>query len=159
MMMTGVTRVLVMVCLGLVLGAALGAVAQEPVPVPPAPVEPAPPVVPPAPGFDWSAIAWKTLLAGFINAVAVVGLVQWLKAVAPWIRATAPWVLPLFAMLAGPIVTIVQGLLAGWLGLPIDLAPILGPFTPVLGAFTGATAVALHQVARQARGPSPLRAK
>jgi hypothetical protein len=118
------------------------AVEHLPPPAEPPPAEPPAPPVPPPPGFDWSQITWQVLLAGLINSVLVLATVQGIKAFAPWVRAAIPWSIPIIAMLTGPVVAILQNALAGFLGWPIDLSPILAPFT-------GAAAVAIHQIHRQ----------
>jgi hypothetical protein len=118
---------------------------------PPAPVEPAPPPVAPGPPPpDWSQIAWKVLVAGLINSAGVLFIVQVIKAVAPWLRAAVPWVLPFMAIFPiGPVIGFFQNWLAGKLGAPIDLTPILGPVAPLLGVFAGGTAVAAYQIRAQ----------
>jgi hypothetical protein len=98
---------------------------------------PAPP--PPAPTFDW-----HVLLAGFINAVVVVGVVQLIKSLAPTVRTAVPWLLPILSVAIGPLVATLQSWVGTWVGLPIDLSPLIG-------AFTGGTAVMMHQTFRQAR--------
>jgi hypothetical protein len=98
-----------------------------------------PPVPPPAPVFDW-----HILLAGFINSVAVVGVVQLIKSLAPTVRTAVPWLLPILSIAIGPLVATLQSWVATWVGLPIDLSPLVG-------AFTGGTAVMMHQTFRQAR--------
>ncbi len=87
---------------------------------------------------------WKILVAGLINSVIVVGLVQAIKLYWPSIRERIPALLPIFAAALGPAVAVAQNTISGWLGVPIDLSPLVG-------AFTGAAAVAIHQVGVQAR--------
>ena len=86
---------------------------------------------------------WKNLIAMFLNTVGVLLLTQLIKVGVPIIRSATPWLLPILATLAGPVIAVVQNLLAGWLGLPIDLSPLVG-------LATGGTAVAMHQIHRQA---------
>ena len=85
---------------------------------------------------------WEQLVAMFINTVLVLALTQAIKVYVPMLREAVPWLLPIIATFAGPLVAIVQNMLAGWLGLPIDLSPLLG-------LATGGAAVAMHQVSRQ----------
>ena len=88
---------------------------------------------------------WKNLIAMFLNTVGVLLLTQLIKVGVPIIRSAAPWLLPILATLAGPVVAVVQNLLAQWIGLPIDLSPLVA-----LG--TGGAAVAMHQTFRQMEG-------
>ena len=90
---------------------------------------------------------WKPLLAMFINTVLVLGLTQVVKVYVPGIRAAVPWLLPIIATFAGPVVAVVQNAVAGWLGVPIDLSPLLG-------LATGGAAVAMNQTWKQATTPS-----
>lgn len=87
---------------------------------------------------------WHVLLAGFINAVMVVGIVQAVKVGLPIVNAAAPWLLPVLAAASGPLVAAAQSTLGRWLDVPIDL-------TPIVGAFSGGSAVMVHQVYRQLR--------
>lgn len=86
---------------------------------------------------------YKIMIAGFINAVAVVGVVQFLKVYLPIINEKVSWLLPVLAAAIGPAVAVLQNVLFTWLGIPIDLSPIAA-------VFTGATAVAIYQVKKQA---------
>ena len=88
---------------------------------------------------------WKNLIAMFLNTVGVLLLTQLIKVGVPIIRSATPWLLPILATLAGPVIAVVQNLLAGWLGLPIDLSPLVA-------LATGGAAVAVHQTVRQATG-------
>lgn len=90
---------------------------------------------------------WKLLLAMFINTVLVLGLTQLIKVYVPGLRAAVPWVLPIIATFAGPVVAVVQNALAGWLGAPIDLSPLLA-------LATGASATTLNQIYKQTTAPS-----
>lgn len=86
---------------------------------------------------------WNQVIAATINAVVVLMVVQFLKVKGlPWLNKNVPWVLPLVAMLVGSLATMLADYLAALLGYPIDLSPIVG-------LFSGGTAVALHQVGRQ----------
>ena len=90
---------------------------------------------------------WKPLLAMFINTVLVLGLTQVVKVYVPGIRAAVPWLLPIIAIFAGPVVAVAQNAMAGWLGVPIDLSPLLG-------LATGGAAVAMNQTWKQATEPT-----
>jgi hypothetical protein len=100
------------------------------------------PPAPTPPAFDW-----HVLLAGFINSVAVVGVVQLIKSLAPAVRSAVPWLLPILSVAIGPLVATLQSWIAAWVGLPIDLSPLIG-------AFTGGTAVMIHQAYRQSTAPA-----
>jgi hypothetical protein len=105
----------------------------------------APPVE--VPTVDWkSLIHWQVLVAGAVNCVAVIGVVQVLKGTIPYLRLRVPWLLPTLSLLIGPLLTSAQNALAAWLGWPIDLSPIIA-------VFTGGTGVALHQIKKQSESP------
>mgnify|MGYP001570446798 FL=1 len=93
-------------------------------------------------GAGGVALDWKPLLAMAINTVGVMLVTQLIKTGIPIIHSAVPWLLPILATLAGPVVAVLQSLLAGWVGVPIDLSPLLG-------LATGGAAVAMHQVHRQ----------
>ena len=87
---------------------------------------------------------WNQIAAAAINSVLVLMAVQFLKTTGvPWLNAKAPFLLPIIAMLIGPAMAIAMNYLSALLGHPIDLSPIIG-------VFVGGTAVALHQVGKQA---------
>ena len=87
---------------------------------------------------------WNQIAAAAINSVLVLMAVQFLKTTGvPWLNANAPFLLPIIAMLIGPLMAIAMNYLSALLGYPIDLSPIIG-------VFIGGTAVALHQVGKQA---------
>lgn len=96
-------------------------------------------------GAGQVAFDWKPLAAMAINTIVVAGVVQAIKVYAPGLRAGLPWLLPVIAVVAGPAVAVAQSALAGWLGVPIDLSPLLG-------LATGGAAVAANQVVKQASG-------
>ncbi len=89
---------------------------------------------------------WKTAAAAVINTAGVMAAVWVLNRYLPAIRQSVPWLLPVLAGAAGPAVAALQAWLAGYLGVVIDLGP-------VLAAATGASAVAVHQVWKQATKP------
>ena len=96
---------------------------------------------------DWKTlIDWTVLLAGAINCVLVIAVVQILKGTLPYLRLTAPWLLPTLTLVIGPLLTYLQNALAAALGWPIDLSPIIA-------VFTGGTAVTLHQIKEQREAP------
>jgi hypothetical protein len=85
---------------------------------------------------------YNILIAGFINTVLVLAIVQLLKVKISWLKEKVPWLLPIVAGGIGPAVAAGQNALFAWLGIPIDLAPIAA-------IFTGATATAVNQVGKQ----------
>jgi len=88
-------------------------------------------------------MTWQTIVAGFINSTVVLTVIYLFnKYVTDWIREKAPWAVPFLAGALGPAVVLAQNWLSAWLGQPIDLSPWLG-------LFTGASAVAMHQVYKQ----------
>jgi len=74
--------------------------------------------------------------------VLVLLAVEVIKMVLPMLDEFVPWMLPIIAAAIGPVVAMLQGYLQAWLGLPIDLSPIVA-------IFTGGSAVALYQVKHQ----------
>lgn len=91
---------------------------------------------------------WNQIIAAAINSVLVLMAVQLLKTYAlPWLKQQAPWVLPIVSLVIGPALTAAVNALSAMFGYPIDLSPIIG-------VFAGGTAVALHQIGKQA---SPLK--
>ncbi len=91
---------------------------------------------------------WNQIIAAAINSVLVLMAVQLLKVHGiPWLKQSAPWALPIISMVIGPALTAAMNWISAALGYPVDLSPIVG-------IFAGGTAVALHQVGKQA---SPLK--
>lgn len=92
---------------------------------------------------------WKELLAMIINTAGVALAVQVIKFLMPVITDKYGWAVPILALVAGPFVAALQGVLAKALGYPgFD-------FSMVVAALTGGTAVAINQVYRQAKeGPT-----
>ena len=87
---------------------------------------------------------WNEILAVLINSVLVLMAVQFIKTTGiPWLKANTPWALPLIAVLVGPIMTYLTGIISSTLGYPVDLSPIAG-------LFAGMAAVVMHQVGKQA---------
>ncbi len=93
---------------------------------------------------------WKTAAAAIINTAGVMAAVWALNRSLPVIRQSVPWLLPILAGAAGPMLAGLQAWLASYLGVAIDLGP-------VLAVASGASAVAAHQVWRQATQPTPRR--
>ncbi len=92
---------------------------------------------------------WKELLAVLINTAGVMAAVQIIKVVLPFLTDKYGWLVPILAMLAGPVVALIQG----------GLAKVLGyegfDFSLVVAALTGGTAVAAHQIyAQKKEGPT-----
>lgn len=86
---------------------------------------------------------WNQIAVAAINSVLVLMAVQFLKVKGvPWLRLNAPFLLPIIALIAGPALTAAMNYLTAFFGYPVDLSPIIG-------VFSGGTAVALHQVAKQ----------
>ena len=87
---------------------------------------------------------WNQIIAVTINSVLVLMAVQFIKNYGlPWLKSNAPWALPLISVLIGPLLTYLMNIVSSLLGYPIDLSPIIG-------LFAGGTAVALHQIGKQA---------
>ena len=86
---------------------------------------------------------FNILIAGFINTVLVLALVQLLKVNVPILKEKIPWLIPIIAGGIGPGIAAGQNALFGWLGIAMDLSPIAA-------IFTGATATAVNQVGKQA---------
>jgi len=87
---------------------------------------------------------WNQIIAAAINSVLVLLVVQGLKTYAiPWLNEKVPWALPLISLVIGPGIAFVTNSLSTALGYPIDLSLIIA-------VFTGGTAVALHQIGKQA---------
>lgn len=88
---------------------------------------------------------WNMIAAAAINSVLVLMAVQALKVKGiPWLNLNAPWLLPIIAIVIGPVMTLLMNHLSAYFGYPIDLSPIVG-------VFAGGTAVALHQIGAQAK--------
>ena len=88
-------------------------------------------------------MTWQQIGAGFVNTTLVFGLIWfWNNYVSDWVREKLPWIIPVLAGIAGPFVIAAQNAIAGWLGQPVDLSPWIG-------LFSGASAVAAHQVYKQ----------
>lgn len=85
---------------------------------------------------------WNEVIAAVINTAAVLVVCQFIKLYKPKITETMGWLLPFFTLLLGPILAKVQSIIAVWLGVPIDLSPIIA-------AWTGGAAVAVHQIYHQ----------
>ena len=85
---------------------------------------------------------WQQIVANLINTVLVLLAVEGIKKVLPIINASVPWILPIIAAVIGPAVALIQGYVGSWLGVNVDLSPIVA-------IFTGGSAVALYQVGKQ----------
>ena len=88
------------------------------------------------------------IIAAFINSVAVLGIVQFLKVNIPILKEKLPWLIPIVAGAIGPAVAAGQNALSTWLAVPINLDPIAA-------IFTGTTAVAIYQVGKQIQKVGP----
>lgn len=87
---------------------------------------------------------WNQIIAAAINSVLVLVVVQLLKVHGiPYLNQNVPWAIPLISIAIGPALTAAMNFLSAQFGYPIDLSPIIG-------VFAGGTAVALHQVGKQA---------
>ncbi len=84
----------------------------------------------------------NVFLATLINSVAVLALVQLIKAYIPILKLQYPWALPLIAAGIGPLVALVQTQLGDWLGVPVDLSTIAG-------IFAGGFATTINQFGKQ----------
>lgn len=87
-------------------------------------------------------MTWQPIVANLINTVLVLLAVQAIKAIIPQLSAAVPWLIPIIAAIIGPVVAVVQNFLTSWLGVPIDLSPLVA-------IFTGGSAVALYQIGKQ----------
>ena len=87
-------------------------------------------------------MAYQQIVANFINLVGVLLIVELLKLVIPKLKELVPWAIPIIAAVIGPILAMLQGYLGAWLGIEINLDPIVA-------IFTGASATALFQVQHQ----------
>jgi len=90
--------------------------------------------------FDYS-----ILIANFINTVAVVALVAFLKPRSESIKALAPWV----ALIAGPLLRLAGSMLTELVGYPIDFGPIIEVL--VDGVLSSAAAMAFFNVSSNAK--------
>ena len=86
------------------------------------------------------ALPWQLIAAYLFNAVVVVVVANVLKQKWEQIKPHLPWLAPLM----GLVLPAAAQFLAGVLGYPID-------FSPILGLFSGAAAVAMHQTVKQRR--------
>lgn len=85
-------------------------------------------------------MGWQEMLAGLINGILVLSIVQYLKASGmSWLRMNAPWALPAIALSAGALLTIASVFVSGFLGFPID-------FSPIVAVLTGSLAVTVYDV-------------
>ena len=80
------------------------------------------------------ALPWQLIVAYLVNTVVVVVVANLLKKHWADIKPHLPWLAPLLGM----VLPAAAQFLAGVLGHPID-------FSPILGLFSGAAAVAMHQ--------------
>lgn len=85
-------------------------------------------------------LPWQLIVAYLINMVVVVVVANLLKQKWEQIKPHLPWLAPLLGM----VLPAAAQFLAGVLGYPID-------FSPILGLFSGAAAVAMHQGVKQRR--------
>lgn len=93
--------------------------------------------------------SWKEFVAMLINTAGVALAVQVIKFLLPVITDKYGWALPILAMIAGPAVAALQGVLTRALGYPSF------DFSLIVAALTGGAAVAANQVFRQAKeGPT-----
>ena len=92
--------------------------------------------------MTWYGMDIYGLIAALINSVLVVAAVQFLKVYWPIFKEKMPWLIPIIAGFIGPLIMLLQNMVTSWLGVPVDLSPLLG-------VLTGGTAVAIHQVYKQ----------
>lgn len=100
-----------------------------------------------AQGVDPAADTAATLgvaLGMMVNTGGVFLLVFMVNKILPELRKKSPQFIPLIALVAGPLLNLAASAIGGFLGYEID-------FSPVIGAFGGAGAVAAHQVHKQRR--------
>lgn len=88
------------------------------------------------------AMSWQYFAALFLNSFAIVAAVQLLKNFMPILKAKLSWMLPIIAIIIGPLMAMVTAAVSGFLGYPVD-------FSIIAGLFTGGSAVALHQIGLQ----------
>lgn len=85
---------------------------------------------------------WQHILALLINSVLVAVAVQLLKQVLPGISGGVKQIL---AVVMGPVLLYVQGLISSALGYPID-------FAPLIGLFSGLAAMGVFDVGKKIKG-------
>ncbi len=89
-------------------------------------------------------VDWKGLLGLFINSFAVVAAVKLLTVAMPTIREKIGWVIPILAMIIGPLLALASNAISEAIGVPVDL-------NPIAAVFAGGSAVAFYQVGRQVK--------
>jgi len=86
---------------------------------------------------------WQVLVANFINTVAVVALVDFLRKFGlEWLNEKVPWLMPILPVVLGWALPAAAAALTALLGYEID-------FSAINGVFSGAMALVLHQSGKQ----------
>ncbi len=88
-------------------------------------------------------VDWMEMLALLVT-FAVVIAVKLLTAVMPTLKRKMGWLIPIVAMIIGPLMAMAGVAISGALGYPVYLSPIAA-------ALAGGTAVAFHQIGRQVK--------
>ena len=94
-------------------------------------------------GVEVIVFEWQQILALFINSILVVVAVQLLKQVMPDIPGGIKQIL---AIVAGPLLLYVQGVISGALGYPIDFGPLIAIFA---GGTSGLAAMGVFDVVKK----------
>ena len=83
---------------------------------------------------------WMEILAAFVNGVLILVVVQFLKVKGmPYLKVHAPFVLPILALVAGPLFAYLTAIVSGLIGYPID-------FSAIVAVLTGAVAIVVYDL-------------
>jgi len=85
---------------------------------------------------------WEYFVALLLNSFVIVALVRVLTYYMPFFKTRIGWSLPIITMMIGPLMALVTTAVSDAIGYPVD-------FSPIVGVFTGGTAVAFHQFGKQ----------
>ena len=80
---------------------------------------------------------WTQIVANLINGVLVILVVQYLKTSGmSWLKLNAPWSLPILALVATQALNFAASMISGFLGYPIDFAPIINVLVGAVAVVT-----------------------